>query len=242
MPEAPKPNVPSITAVPPSGKATPQRIKPKIGKNVLSCWTYLIVLSVLAVALALYFIAETGIVSIPFFSRFYAGPIPVRLVEAKPLTPQDFENLLARRLFEQSASGRALPYVVKLTEIELTGALRSVISTALADEKWKLENVQLAIEPTEMEMLARVSRSFVRLDLLIRFRPRITDGGVVFEPLYVQLGDYRLPPNFSYQMLGVLFSRDLGAWILKFGETSLSDVHLSRGFMEITVSSVNGRR
>jgi hypothetical protein len=234
MPENPTPAQPATNA--------PRRIKPKIGLNVVSCWVYLAILFAIGASLVLYLIAETGIVGIPFFSRFYAGPIPVRTVDAKTLTPQDFENLLARRLFEQSASKRALPYVVKLTEIELTGALRSVANTALSDEKWRLENIQLAVEPTDIEMLARVNRSFVRLDFLIRFKPRLTDSGVVFEPLYVQLGDYLLPPHLSYQMLGVLFSRDFGAWVLKFGEMAMSDVHLSRGFLELTVSPVEPKR
>jgi len=219
-------------------KPAPPHVKPKIGRNVLTCWTYAIIIAVLALSAVLYLVAKSGLFYLPLFSGAYGGPLPTRLVHTQPMTPDAFQAMLGERLNAQRLVKGSPPYVIKLTERELTAGLDYGIDSALRNEEWKQVYTQIAVEPTEIEMLSRFEHGWVHLDVLVRFVPRISQGGVMFDPVFVQVGDYKLPPNLTYRALGYLFSRDLGAWILKFGDTQLSAVHLSSGYMELIVASV----
>lgn len=221
----------------PQPAPAPVRIKPKVGRNVLTCWTYSILLAVLAVSVGLYLFAKTGVVKIPFFSDFYNGPQPTRLVKVQPMAYEAFERILSSQLRSEGLKKQKPPYVIRLTERELTGVLAQGIDTALREDEWKQVYTQVAVEPNELELVGQFRRGWVRLDALIRFVPRVTGGGVNFEPVYVKVGDYPVPARFAYQIIGYLFSRDLGAWVLKFGDLRLSAVHLSRGYLELVVAS-----
>ena len=59
----PKPVVPLPGAVPP-------HVRPKLGRNALGCAGIVIVIFALVMSALLYGIALSGIVTIPFFSRF----------------------------------------------------------------------------------------------------------------------------------------------------------------------------
>jgi hypothetical protein len=202
----------------------------------LTCWTYAILLVLLVLSAGLYLLARTGLFKIPLFSRAYSGPLPTRLVNPPPMTQEDFAALLGSRFKAESQKKASPPYLIRLTERELTGALANGIDSALGGESWKHVFTQVVVEPTELELVGQFQRGWARLDVLIRFVPHVVQGGVSFEPVFVQIGDYRLPPRLAYQMLGYLFARDLNAWILEFGGMQVLDVRLSRGYMELRVA------
>lgn len=247
-PPAASPPVPPQPPVlpPPAPQKTapaqsPQRIRPKVGKNVLTCWTYSVILAVMGLSVCLLLAAKSGVFTIPFFSSYYLGPMPSRLVKSPPISAEDFEASLGDQLRAAAQKNKTPPYVIRLTERELTGAMSSGVENALRDDKWKYVFTQIAVEPTEIELVGQFRRGWIRLDVMVRFVPRLVQGGVSFEPVYVQIGDYRLPPQMTYQIIGYLFSRDLGAWVLNFGDLRLSEVHLSRGYLELVVASTAPR-
>lgn len=220
----------------PKSGSTPVRIKPKVGKNILSCATIALLIAAVIFSLLALAVAKTGAVRLPLFSRLYRGPAPTRLVNAEPMSIDAFRVLIGSRFFSQLAAGKRPPYTVRVTEKELTGALENAIDTALRDQTWKQVFTQIVVRPTDLEFLSRFENGPLRFDILARIIPSLKDGGVSFEPVYMQIGDYRLPPSVAYNAVSLLFSRDLGTFTLKFGDAALSGLRLSDGALEISAS------
>lgn len=216
----------------------PVRIKPKMGKNILGCVGFGALIVLIFVSLVLYAVAETGVVRVPLFSRFYHGPSPTRLVAAQPMTTDAFRVLLGARFFNQALKHPQPPYTVDVSEKELTGVIMNAVDVALRDLSWKQDYTQLVVRPTDVEFLSQFSRGPLHLDMLVRFHPVIQDGGVRFDPFFVQIGDYPLPATVAYRIAGYLFSRDLGTFILSFGEAKLRDLTLKDGSIQIIAASL----
>lgn len=214
------------------------RIKPKMGKNVLGCLGVGALIFLILASLVLYAVAETGVVRVPLFSRLYHGPTPTRLVAAHPMTTDAFRVLLGSRFFNQALKHPKPPYTVDVSEKELTGVIMNAVDIALRDLSWKQDYTQLVVRPTDVEFLSQFSRGPLHLDMLVRFNPVIQEGGVRFDPFFVQIGDYRLPASVAYRIAGYLFSRDLGTFFLSFGEATLQDLMLKDGVIEIVAASV----
>ncbi len=213
-------------------------IKPKLGKNIISC-VVLIFTTILIISLGLLFaVAKTGLVKIPLLSRFYTGPIPSRLVQAEPMTTEEFKVLLGGRFFSEALEKQTPPYVVSFSERELTGVIMTAIDLALRDAAWKQIYTQIAIRPTDFEFLSKFERNSIKLDLLARLKPILKEGKIMFEPVLIQIGDYKLPASFAYRVVSNIFSRDFGAWELKFGEVQLLTLRLFEGRAEVTAKAI----
>lgn len=241
-PTAAVPASPPISPSPVQSSApapqVPHHVKPKLGRNFLTCLTYSAAILVAGLFVCLYLVAKTGLIQLPLFSRFYVGPIPTRPVTAPSMSPDAFNSLLSSKLAAQGLEKKRPPYVIRLTEKELTAGLGYGIDTILREQEWKRVTSQIVVEPDEIEMSGRFERSYVRFDVLVRFVPRVSQGGVMFDPVSIQVGDYELPSSMTQRVLGYIFSRDFSSWILKFGDLQLSAVHLSRGYLELNVASV----
>lgn len=204
-----------------------------IGKNVLIVFGTVFAVIALLVILVLFAIAKSGIVSIPLLSRLYVGPMPTHVVTADPISTDQFLALLELRVRAEAAKQRP-PYEITITEQELTGALQSAIGTTLRGQGWERADAQIVLRPMDMEVLGRFKRGSVTPQILARFVPRIADGGVRFDPVYVQLGDYPLPPSIANNVLSMIFSRDFGTWTMSFGALKLEDVRISDGSVRLT--------
>lgn len=213
-----------------------RHIAPKVGKNVIGCSALFVVATLIGICVLLILIAKTGLIQIPAFSSLYHGPTPTRLVSAEPITPNAFKVLLGSRFFSQATAQLPPPYTVSVTEKELTGAVMNAIDVALRDGRWKQVYTQLVIRPTDLELLSQFERDALRIDLLVRFRPVVADGGVKFDPVFVQIGDYRLPAAAAYRAVSYVFARDLGTWIVKFGDATLQSLALHEGVMDVTAT------
>ncbi len=205
----------------------------KIGKNILIvAGTVVATIVVLAMVLA-FAVAKTGMVSVPFFSRWYVEPKPTRVVIGTPTTPDLFLKTLESRMRVEAAKG-VPPYELTVSEQELTGALQSAVNGALRTQDWERADVQIALRPTDMEVLGSFQRGALTPQILARFVPRISNGGVQFEPASVQLGEYPLPSFLGNAVLSLIFSRDFGTWTMSFGNVKLTDIHLSDGSVRLS--------
>lgn len=222
----------------PSNSPQTQHIKPKVGKNFLTCLGIAAAILLLMLVLALAAVAKTGIVNIPGFSRLYRGPIPTRLVPAEPMTSEAFRVLLSSRFISQALDKKSPPFKAKLSEQELTGALMLGIDQALREELTEPVFAQIVVRPTDLELTLKLERGWLRFDVLARLVPQVKNGEVSFDAVEVQLGDYQLPPSWAYHVASWIFKRDLGAWTLNFGEAKLLDMKLFEGYAEITVGEV----
>jgi len=237
MPEQTVTATPAPTTRPNAAPPAPQRIKPKIGHNVLTCFAIVIGVALLFVLAALYAVAKSGIVEVPLFSHFYYSPVPTRVIQAAALSPDALQEILAQQLTAQVMARRKPPYAVKLTEKELSGVAEQALDTALQEAGWKLVSFQIAVRPTDLELFGKLEHASFKLEALIRFTPRLEQGALKLDPVLIQIGDYRLPPALTYQLIGYLASRDMGAWSLKFGDTVLDGLQLHDGYLELQVAS-----
>lgn len=175
---------------------------------------------------ALCFVAtKAGLIRPPFFGRWYQGPHPTRVVDVPPIPPRAFQKRLEDRLNAAVRSGRH-PFVLTISEQELTGGFKAVIDDALRDKRWKQLTSQIVVRPTDFEMFCRYARGPLRMDLFIRFAPEISGRGVVFHPTVVQFGDFHIPTTFAERALSVLFNRDLGRWDFSLPGARLSTIKL----------------
>jgi len=229
---------PSSLAQPKPPAPAPVRIKPKLGKNVLGCAGLALLIVLIFSTLVAYAVAKTGVVGVPVLSRWYYGPSPTRLVAAQAMTVDAFRVLLGARFFSQALNHPQPPFAVDVSEKELTGVIMNAIDAALRDASWKQDYTQIVVRPTDLELLSKFSRGSFHLDMLVRFHTVVQDGGVRFDPFFVQIGDYQLPASVAYRAASYLFSRDLGTFILTFGDAKLQDLKLKDGVIEITAASL----
>jgi len=207
--------------------------KPVFGKNALTVISVIAACVLAFLCLIAFAVAKTGIIDVPFFSRFYHGPEPVRVVTPEPMTADAFRVLVSSRLLAMAAEGKQAPYTVRVTENEMTGGLKAVIDLALRDEIWKASDVQLAVTKDYLELTGKFRRNNIHVDMRVRFIPIIETNGVRFEPIDVRFGDYPVDPGAARYVAGLILSRDLGTWLMTFGEATLQRVILRDGAVDV---------
>jgi len=217
----------------PTPPAPARPTKPIFGKNALIVMS-VIAGCILAVILLLAFaVAKTGVIEVPFFSRFYHGPEPVHVVAPEAMSADAFRVLVSSRLLAMAAEGKKPPYTTRVTENEMTGGLKAVIDLALRDEQWKASDVQLAVTKDYLEFTGKFQRNTIHVDMRVRFIPIVETNGVRFEPTDVRFGDYPVDPGVARYVAGLILSRDLGTWLMTFGEATLQRVILRDGAVDI---------
>lgn len=220
---------------PPLEKIESPAVKPKIGKNAagvaLVIFGFVLIILLIAGILA----AKTGLVTLPVLSKFYKGPTPIRIVSAPSLEPQVFQYLLSSRLMAKVQAGTS-PYTFQLTEQELTGALSSVVTQTFRDQDWLAENVQLAVTEQGLEFWGKFKQDGIKVDILIKLRSAVRDGGILFTPVEIRFGDYPVPLGLADRAAGLIFKRDFGTWLLKFRDIIFQQIVPRDGFLEITAS------
>lgn len=219
-----------------TGPNRPASARPVFGKNALSVLAiYASVFLVIVLGLAFAF-AKTGLVTVPLFSRWYVGPQPVRTVRADTIDATAFRVLVSGRLLAQVAAKKPPPYAITLSEKELTGALRGVIDQSLRNQEWKTQNVQLAVTPQFLEFSGTFVRDVFHVDLRVRATPIVEDGGLRFEMTDIRIGDYPIHPSLAAQLVGVIFARDLGTWIISLGDIRLNRATLGSGSIDLVAT------
>lgn len=213
-------------------------IKPKLGLNALSCVALIFAAMVLFVIALAFVVAKSGFLDVPIFSRFYQGPTPTRLIRSRPQSWDDFRVELAGKIYEQREYKKQ-NYTVQVSEQELSGLVQSVAEQNLRNESWKIDLVQLAVNPDCMELYLKLTwREIGNLDMLFRFKPVWDErGNIRFDILETRVGDYKLPVSWSMALVSNLFSRDLGAWEIQVGgENAIQSVSLLEKGLNIILS------
>lgn len=215
---------------------TPQRVKPKVGKNILIVLSVIVLVFALIAVVLLTLVAKSGFLRVPVLSALYRGPVPTRTISVKPVSFEAFQGTLESRIAKQMSSMRP-PYVVRVSEGELTGLLQTAIDSGLRDQEWKRVDAQIVVRASDVEFYSRYVRGAMHMDSIIRFIPRVSDGRLQLQPVSVQIGDFSLPPDFAIRVIGQLFARDFGTWTLSFGSVTLQDVRLTDGAVDIVVAA-----
>lgn len=218
--------------------ATPSTLplKPKVGKNDIGCAALAIFALLVIVSLILIVVAKSGLLRIPVFSNLYHGPIPTREISVPALTAAQFQTMVGSRL-QTEATTHAPPYIVTISEKELTGAMEEAITMAVRGSGWTKDRAQIAVTPQNLELLGEFHRGPWHVDLLIRFVPRVADGKLSFDPVSIHVGDYSLPAAVAYPIVSEVFSRDLGSWSLDFGTFRLQAIGLHDGELDLVTAA-----
>jgi hypothetical protein len=211
-------------------------IKPTIGRNVFGCLGIAIGVFLLFVLLMAYAVAKTGLFHVPLLSNTYRGPTPSRLVSAQPMTLDAFRVLLASRFISEANAGKKPPYVVRVSEAELTGALMGGVERSVRSEAWREAYAQAVIHPDGIEVLLKLERGAQTADFLMRFTPHVENGSLQLEPTSFRFGDYPIPVSMAQRLAGAFFDRDFGTTTVAVGEAKLSEIRLREGSLEIVAS------
>jgi hypothetical protein len=237
MPLPPAPPTPVTTPPRTTSPSPTPPVRPKVGKNVLVV-SLILCLGVLSVLfLGGYAVAKSGLYHLPFFTpHFYSGPQPVRQINAAPMDQAAFKNLVAERFIAERVSKPKPPYVLKLSESELTGVFEGTLATGLRGSEWRVRHAQMAATHEGLEMFGNFVGKGVQVDLLIRFKTTVDAVGVKFVPTYIQIGGYPIPVAWALKAGGYLFQRDLGSWNLNLGEYKMQKMEFYDGQIEVTVA------
>lgn len=208
--------------------------KTKTGRKVIRVILFVVLGIAGVAAAAAYGTAETGIVNVPFFSRWYTGPEPTRAVTASPLSSEQFQSRVVGRLSDSIYTG-VPPYGFTVTEAELTGALKSTVQDAIRDREWDTDLLQIAVFPSGLEFTAHLKNGDLRFDFQALFIPIVEDGGLRFEAAEIHLGDIPLHPQLGMRIAGAVFSRDFGTWVFRLGAITFDKVVLKDGTVQATV-------
>ncbi|MBI4138746.1 hypothetical protein HY479_01190 [Candidatus Uhrbacteria bacterium] len=236
MPPFPTPPAQPLT---PPIRPSPQMkktVKPVFGKNALSLLTLAVSILIAFVLAAAFAVAKTGVIAVPIFSLLYRGPQPSRLVESPPIDATAFRVMVSSRLIAETLTKNPLPYRIRMTDEELTGGFQGAVTLALRDQFWQAEHVQAIAVPDALELYGRFRRGRLHADIKARFRPTVEKGGARFDLTGFWFGDYPVHPRFATLVAGWIFSRDLGTWILRFGDIELQGVELQEGRFELLAS------
>jgi len=228
--------MPDIPVTPPSVQSSvARRIKPKIGKNALSCIGISVLAAIVCGLGLLVLIVKTGAITIPYISKVYSGPKPARVVAQIPISVTRLQVELGSRFASTFKKGGPPPYVVTVSEGELSGALTEGLDRMAVGTGWVVEHAQVAVTPDGFEAYVRAIRGGVHLDVLARVTPMMGEGGLYVHPVSVQVGDFRIPQF----VIRYFMANDLGP--LKFDITDtirFKSVHLRDGAVDLLFSSV----
>lgn len=224
----------------PAAKRQAKRVKPKLGKNILVCSLYGLLILIVLFILLLIGIAKTGIVHIPIASRLCEGTKPTRTVEAGVTDPEVFINSIGQEVAAAIRRGERSPYAVALTESELTAAVRGGIEGALREEHVVAECPQIVVTPEYLEASGMFMTDNITLDILIQFTPRVENHELTFDVQKAYLADVPIAPDLVTALESYLFERGFGSWRIDVGTIQLNDVHLKEGEMEVILVDTQG--
>lgn len=216
VPTAPNSNQPP-TGVDRTGPG--KRLHPPVGHNTLSCTLYAIIAGLILLSIAVYFLSESGLLRVPFLSRYYQAPQPVRLIRAQSMDWENFKVRMSARLIEQQIHG-AESFVLPVSEEELTGLFLTVAEQGLRSKNYKVDVAQVAVTTAGLEVFLKMDwRKICNMDLLVHLRPLVKSDGVVeFVVEDAQFGDLKIPGAWAMPLAGYLFTRDFGSWRFMMGD------------------------
>jgi hypothetical protein len=195
---------------------------------------YIVIVILIVVALLAVLLAKSGIVTIPFVSsHLYTGPAVTRTVQAEDTSLDELIDGIGRKLTAAVQASPKPPYRVKITESELTGALRGSLSELPNNLCVTVEQAQAVVTPKDIEISGIAKKNGLSFDILARYTPVVRGNRLSFEPVQFQVGDFSFATSTVQSIHTYLFTRDIGEWQLEVGNKALSSVELGEGSLNL---------
>lgn len=154
------------------------KIRGCCGCALLALLVFLTLLGLLAYALA-----ETGLVRVPLFSRFYHEPRPARSVEPAATTlPATLQTQFRRQL-----ESRTITFTI--SEEVLTRTIRDLAATQTS---LTFSGAQVAVLPDGLHLFARFELRGSRGTMRVRLVPELRNNTPTFRIRKVELGELPL--------------------------------------------------
>lgn len=133
-----------------------------------------------------YVAAKTGLVKVPFFSRFYHEPKPARIVipDKKP-----FEDVFQKQVTRELAAHTGKPITITVREEELTRAVRDLAPT---EGDVILSDSQIMILDNQLEFWSRINFKGNNSVISLLLTPKLESGKLSLAIDRVQIGEYRV--------------------------------------------------
>lgn len=182
----------------------------------MTCSIIVLFLVVVAVFIALWIVASTGLVSIPLFSRVAYKPLePTRVVFAG--TPVDvianetFQTTIARKLEEGGGDLLDKNVSLKIREESLTATIKSAFE----------ESGLTFIDGTNAQVVIRKNGSFEffvplngynsETSMMLNLSAQIDNGNVVLEIGKLKIGAFTVPKSIVTLMIGKIVTNELSS-------------------------------
>lgn len=212
---------------------TPMQVKPKIGKSILGCIGLIGIVFALCIVSIGVMIVRTGIVTVPFFSRWYHAPQPAHVVRTQQLTSTELQSRIMKRVQSEIIKGRPGPYPVRVAEEEFSSVLVTMIQTAAQKQSWESKNVQVVTTKEGVEFFGNFQSGALHADVKIFFIPEVEQGILRLKIARMQIGEIVVPTHLAYRAIRFLFSVDLESWSMSLGTNVLREIRLRDGYIEL---------
>lgn len=242
---APSSSTPAPSSSAPSGDLTQrrpvyhpgyQKVKPKIGKNVLGCVLYTLLVIVVFAGIVIIAVAMSGIIAVPIVSqKFYAPPAPTRAVQAGEENPQVLLDAIGRAIASSSTTNVRTPHLVEYKEAELTAAARGALADAAKRGDVIIDRTQVVVRPDAIEITGRFRVKGIMLDAQFNVVPSVADGVIKLAIVKARLGDIPISPAIAKIILDTALGRDSSTWDLVIAEHEVQSIRLEDGAVELTL-------
>ncbi len=209
---------------------TQQRMKPKLGTNLVSCSALMILMFVVFGIGSAFCISKIGFIHIPYFSNLYEGPHPTRIVQNDVLAPSELYSKILSRIQQDAISHPAGPFTASVSEKELSSTLNTSVTNSMS--VWRAKNVQVVIQPNGLEIFGAYGVETHDIHFLATAIPFIENGLLRIKIQSLQIGDMHIPSFSVTSLMSLFFNAELN---ISFGNTSLHDLRLHDGTADITL-------
>jgi len=212
--------------------------------DIFSCWVLGVGFLLMLLTLALFVLAKSGIVHVPYLSDWlYHPPVPPHYVVAKSMSWSDFNKTVSGRLAEQGLDSEP-PLVLQLSEQEFTGLLQGVVENGLRSGEYKAEIAQVIFTPKAIQLYFYLTwNDYFTFEILTHLVPVVeNDGTLRLEVIDARFGDLPLPGSWVINLIGYFFARDVGVWqIILSNGYGIQSAVLSNANIELLIGPVNAK-
>lgn len=193
---------------------------------------------VVIIAAAAYVVARTGLVRVPYFSKFYQPIAPTRIVDAVPISSADFVKLVQERVLAASTTHDGAKNI-QITETEITGLLRGAIADrATSTNDMSVKRIQAVVGTSSIELSGSVQTKVGEIAAFAQILPSVTSSSnVSFIVQKAYLGELPVSTALVERMRQSILTNGGMSWGVKLGSMSLKDIHLQDGSLLLTFTS-----
>lgn len=175
-----------------------KELKKRKRRKTLSCCLLGILFLLLILFLSFTAVAKTGLIEIPFFSKFfYKTPEPQRVVKVQQEGAENLEEIFENKIKSQVEEKMVLNQETQKVEVELEFVeeeLTAALLRGIATGSLPLSRAQIAVLPKEVEIFGKLSNPEVFLT--INFQPKIQNGQIAVKITKFKLGNLSVPVFF----------------------------------------------